>query len=95
MVQLNSSDGSITYRYEYFMYGHFSKFIRPGALRVSSEFLGSPHADVDHVAFVHACGKHAVVLVGCGAQGQEVELQWQGWRVAVPVCRDCVVTLVW
>jgi O-glycosyl hydrolase len=96
MVQLNSSDGSITYRYEYFMYGHFSKFIRPGALRVSSEFLGPP-ADVDHVAFVHACGRHAVVLVASSGQGQgsEVELQWEGWRVSVPVCSGCVVTLVW
>ncbi len=95
MVQLNSSDGSVKYRYEYFMYGQFSKFIRPGAVRVSSEFAASARDSIDHVAFVHDNGRHAVVLVNSGLMEQAIDVQWREWGVRVTVCSACVVTVVW
>lgn len=95
MVQLSSSDGNVVYRYEYYMYGHFSKFIRPGAIRVSSEFASPQAKGVDHVAFVHDGGQHVVVLVSYSGDEQVFELQWEGWRLDVPVCSECVVTVVW
>jgi O-glycosyl hydrolase len=95
MVLLNSTDDSVLYRYEYFMYGHFSKFIRPGAVRVSSEFVSSQATGVQHVAFVHDDGRHVVVLVSNIGSMQVVELRWQSWSLDVPVCSECVVTVVW
>jgi O-glycosyl hydrolase len=50
MLELDARTGRVHYRFEYFMTGHFSKFIRRGAVRVESEAVGasaarsSPHA---------------------------------------------------
>ena len=95
MVQLNSTDGSVEYRYEYFMYGQFSKFIRPGAVRVSSEFAAAAGDGINHVAFIHDDGRHALVLVNYGLREQAVDVQWRGWGALVTVCRACVMTVVW
>jgi O-glycosyl hydrolase len=95
MVQLNSTDGSVVYRYEYFMYGQFSKFIRPGAVRVSSEFAAAVGDGIDHVAFIHDDGRHALVLVNYGLTEQAVDVQWRGWGARVTVCSACVITVVW
>ncbi len=80
------------------MYAHFSKFIRPGAVRVSSESAVAATARqsaIDHVAFVNDDGRRVVVLVNNGAEEQVVELQWRGWALDVVACKGCVVTVVW
>jgi O-glycosyl hydrolase len=97
MVLLQSSDGSVKHRYEFFMYGQFSKFVRPGAVRCLSEtaqFAGTG-IGIHHVAFVNADGLHAVVLVNDGVHEQIVELQWRGFAARVAACSGCVLTLVW
>jgi hypothetical protein len=80
------------------MYGQFSKFIRPGAVRVFSEFDGRQAAargDVDHVAFVNEDGRHAVVLVNHGKADEGVRVQWGEWLLDVVVCKACVLTVLW
>ena len=80
------------------MYGQFSKFIRPGAVRVWSEAAAASHpfaAHVHHVAFTDGSGGHAVVVVNDGQQEVRVQLQWQRWGLDLDVCGGCVTTVVW
>ena len=66
------------------MYGQFSKFIRPGAVRVWSEAAAASHpsaAHVHHVAFTDGSGGHDVVVVIDGEQEVRVQLQWQRFRL--------------
>jgi glucosylceramidase len=93
MVQFNSTDSTAVYRYEFFMYGHFSKFIRPGAIRVLSQSASS--LGVDHVAFVLEDGRRVAVLASNGAVERAVQLQWRGWAMDIVVCKACVITVVW
>lgn len=92
MVQLNATSLEIIYNLEYFMYGHFSKYIRRGALRISSETLvGAAQRSLEasnglvelptfsHVAFVNdpsVSGRADVVVVAVNT-GDKVTAQFQ------------------
>ena len=69
-------------QFEYYMYGHFSKFVRSDAVRIETT---SPHApkSLEHVAFVNAAsargagnaGAIVVVVVNTAFEDQEIQLQ--------------------
>lgn len=62
----SSNDGSWRPEVEYFLIGHFSKFVRDGAVRVDSSMLKD---DVDSVAFKNPDGS-AVVVIADSTWGQ-------------------------
>jgi glucosylceramidase len=59
-VHANTQSGEIIYTPSYYYIGHFSKFIRPGAKRVSSASSRSPLLTT---AFLNTDGKLAVVVM--------------------------------
>ncbi|MBI1389311.1 MAG: glycosyl hydrolase [bacterium] len=59
-------DGGVRYNFDYFMYGHFSKFIARGALRVAS---GAGGRNAPNVAFLNPDG--TIVLIVVNARNQE------------------------
>lgn len=58
-------DGTVRYNFDYYMYGHFMKFIRPGAVR-----LGSPEGSFrfTNVAFRNPDGRCALVVVNASSE---------------------------
>ena len=83
MIQLNAETLRPEFRFEYYMYGQFSKFIRRGATRISSEDIITglskvdPPASVNHVAFVNPDGTRSVVLVNDATTPQTFRVEWQ------------------
>jgi glucosylceramidase len=86
MIQLNTETLRPEFRFEYYMYGQFTKFIRRGAIRVSSEDIvtgtallnkAEPPASVNHIAFVNPDGTRSVVLVNDATESQTFRLEWQ------------------
>ncbi len=61
VVTINSTNGSVTRNVEYYSIGHFSKFVSPGAFRISSTSFDSS-TKLDHVAFLNPDGSTVVVV---------------------------------
>lgn len=61
VVTINQSTGKITYNEEYYAIGHFSKFVRPGARRVSAIWAQSL-TNIEAVAFVNTDGSKAMII---------------------------------
>jgi len=59
-IVLNSDTLELEYRFDYYMYGHFAKFIRPGARRIASS---ASRAQLLTTAFINPNGKLAVVVM--------------------------------
>jgi hypothetical protein len=82
MVELDPLTKRVTRNFEYYMYGHFSKYVRTGAVRVASN-SSSAAKSLDHVAFVNAAtargvgnaGTTVLVAVNTGFEAHELRLQ--------------------
>ncbi len=107
MVVLDVSSLKISYNMEYYMYGQFSKFIRRGAVRVSSETLLSPDttededdASVTHVSFVNVAavsGQSTLVCVVANKSPlpKTVQLSWNSLVATVVLAPMSVNTFTW
>lgn len=61
VVTINSNSGEVTRNVEYYAIGHFSKFVRPGAVRLGSTTFDST-TKLDGVAFLNADGTRVLVV---------------------------------
>ena len=92
MLTYNSTDRSVKYNFDYFMYGHFAKFIQRGAVRIGSE--GSL-AGVHHVAFHNPDGS-IVIIVANGARNKaRFTIQWQEKKFKGSLPPESIATYVW
>jgi len=94
VVTINSSSGAVTKNVEYYAIGHFSKFVRPGAHRVSSTAFAAG-TQLDNVAFLNADGSKVLVVSNAGTSQQTFVVQ-QGQRqftYAIPA--KSVASIVW
>ena len=107
MLELNAVTKEVTFRFEYFMTGQFSKFVRRGARRVLSQVLGSDDErkqGLSVVAFVNgdeAClgdnqNAVVVVVVNDAAAPASLRLKWGDQESrAVVVDPASVATFRW
>lgn len=94
VVTINAVNGSVTRNVEYYAIGHFSKFVRPGAHRISStEFAGS--TQLDHVAFQNSDGSYVLVVSNASAEGKSFTAAWGDGQLTAFINARSVVTLVW
>lgn len=98
MLTIRNSDGRndrpedrVTFMKQYYLLGHFSKFVAPGAVRVGSDGPG----DLPNVAFRNPDG--AVVLVAYNPRtvARTVEVRAGGLAVRCAMPGASVVTLTW
>ncbi|HEY0741557.1 MAG TPA: glycoside hydrolase family 30 beta sandwich domain-containing protein [Chryseosolibacter sp.] len=94
VVTINSTTGSVTKNVEYYSIAHFSKFVEPGAVRISSVFTESI-ADVDHVAFLNADGSKVLVLLNAGTSSRTVTVKLGGRQFTYTINSKAVATIVW
>ena len=92
VVTIDSRSGAVTRNVEYYVLGHVSRFVRPGARRVASSGGG---ADVRHAAFRNPDGTLALVLRNGGKSAAALAIRSGGraWQLSVPAGE--VLTLVW
>jgi beta-glucosidase len=85
-------DGTVQYHFDYFMYGHFTKFIRPGAVRVASS---EGNERLANVAFKSPDGATVMVVANAGAAERPVRIGQGDREIRLTLPRRSLATLVW
>jgi glucosylceramidase len=94
VVTINSSTGAVTKNVEYYSIGHFAKFVRNGAVRISSTAsTGIP--GVNFVSFLNTDGKRVIVLSNAGAENQSIVVMEGEKQFKVSLPGASVSTIVW
>jgi glucosylceramidase len=92
VVTIDSRDGRVTRNEDYYAFAQASRFVRPGAHRVSSE--GGP-AGVDHVAFVNPDGSLVLVAVNANPRRASILVSQAGHAFAYILPATSVATFRW
>ncbi len=90
-VHANTKTGELIYTNAFYYIGHFSKFIKPGAKRISAS---SNRTDLLTTAFVNTDGNIAVVIMNKSANAIPYHLWIQGKAVEVQSRPHSIQTLV-
>jgi glucosylceramidase len=93
VVTINSN-GAITKNVEYYTLAHFSKFIRPGAKRVSSTEFDNA-LTLRNVAFVNTDGSKVLVVLNEGATARKFAVKVGSNKIVYTVEPNAVATFVW
>jgi glucosylceramidase len=85
--------GGVTdYQVEYYVIGHFSKFVMPGAYRIaSSTYSGA----IETVAFHNADDTLALIALNPGQDPKSFDVQWAGRYFSYTLPAQSVVTFKW
>jgi glucosylceramidase len=78
---------------DYYVLGHASKFLLPGAVRVASDEPSG--TQIKDVAFRNVDGTLVLYLLNPGTIGQEFRIQSRGKTVATTIPAGSVATFVW
>jgi glucosylceramidase len=92
VITVNSQSGAVTYNADYYALGHFSKFVRPGAVRIGSS---APGGALRQVAFANADGRLAVVTHNTGGASIRVRVGSGAGALNVGVPAGAAVTVAW
>jgi len=91
VVTVDPASGAITRNVEYYVLGHASRFVLPGAYRVASDIRS---ADVHAAAFVDPDGSRVAILWRKSGNGP-ISIALDGVRYAVIMPEGSVATLRW
>ncbi|MFE9913113.1 RICIN domain-containing protein [Streptomyces clavifer] len=87
------TDGKVSRNAEYYVLGHVSKFIKPGATRIASTSQGG--GGVQNVAFQNPDGTRAAYVVNTASGAQRFSLTDNGKSLAYTLPAGAVATFVW
>ena len=87
----NTKTGELIYTNEYYYIGHFSKFVRPGAKRISAAPSRSP---LQATAFINKDGKIAVIVMNQTDKKIDYNLWVKGDAAQVTSLPHSIATLV-
>jgi glucuronoarabinoxylan endo-1,4-beta-xylanase len=89
LVQLDTSTGTITPSGRLWAFANYSRFVRPGAIRIGSS---SSNGDLDVTAFRNGNGSVAIVVLNTGATAQAASFSLRATgatgAVAIPYLTD-------
>lgn len=91
VVTIDPATGAITRNVEYYVLGHASRFVLPGAFRVSAAASGS---GVEAAAFLNRDGSRIAILHRTSGAGA-ITIAIDGSRYAVPLDAGSVATVRW
>lgn len=92
-VDTSTTPATVTPNVEYYILGHLSKFVVPGAYRIASNTFGS--SSIDNVAFKNPDGSIAVVVFNGASTPSQFSMNWQGKTVSYNLAAGAVATLTW
>jgi O-glycosyl hydrolase len=82
----------LTYRFDYYMYGHFTRFISPGAVRIGSTM---PSKQPANVAFRNPDGSLVVIAANPETRTRGVSVAWNGLGFGATLAPKSVATFRW
>ena len=88
---VTTNGSSVTYNAEYYVLGHFSKFVKPGATRIDSNVVGT----VNNVAFKNPDGSIALVAENTGSGTQAFQVSYGGASFPYSLPGGAMVTFTW
>jgi glucosylceramidase len=91
-ITLNPQKDDVAYHYDYFQYGHFFRFLRPGGQRI--EALGGDKT-LAAAAALNPEGQIATVVVNSGNQPRDIVVIWRNLQATTKLPARSVATLCW
>ncbi|QEM06863.1 glucan endo-1,6-beta-glucosidase [Mucilaginibacter rubeus] len=85
------SGTSITRNVGYYIIGHASRFVRPGAVRISSNLSGS----IQNVAFKNSDGSKVLIALNNGSSSVSFKVKWGGESFTYTLAAGAVATFKW
>ncbi|MGW6929003.1 ricin-type beta-trefoil lectin domain protein [Lentzea sp. NPDC054927] len=84
--------GNVTYNAEYYVLGHLSKFVQPGAVRIDSTGYGE--GGIQNVAFRNPDGRIVLVALNSGGQ-QSFRVSYGGQTFGYTLPAGAMATFTW
>lgn len=94
VVTINPATGVVTRNVEYYAIGHFSKFVRNGAVRIASS-VSTPVAQTDFVAFRNTSGRKVIVFSNAGTTARDLVVREGERQFALNLPARSVLTATW
>lgn len=85
------SGTSITRNVGYYIIAHASKFVRPGAVRISSNIAGS----IQNVAFKNSDGSKVLIASNSGSGDVNFKVKWGNESFSYTLAAGAVATFIW
>ncbi|WP_121808315.1 glycoside hydrolase family 30 beta sandwich domain-containing protein [Mucilaginibacter kameinonensis] len=85
------SGTSITRNVGYYIIGHASKFVRPGAVRIASNLSGS----IQNVAFKNSDGSKVLIALNNGSSSTSFKVKWGAESFTYTLAAGAVATFKW
>ncbi|GAA2522348.1 ricin-type beta-trefoil lectin domain protein [Winogradskya humida] len=89
---VTTDGGSVSYNAEYYVLGHLSKFVKPGAVRIDSTAVAQ--GGIENVAFRNPDGTIALVTVNTGG-AQDFQVSFQGQKFGYRLPAGSMATFTW
>ena len=91
-IVLNSKTLELDYRFDYYMYGQFMKFIKAGAVRINS----TPSSkSLPNVAFSNPDSSIVLVVANPRRKRQTITVSWKEQCLKAELVAKSVATFVW
>ena len=90
-IVLNSDTLELEYRFDYYMYGHFMKFIERRAVRIGSTSSKS----LPNVAFKNPDGAIVLVVANPGKETQEFSIGYKKVALQAKLTPESIATFAW
>jgi glucosylceramidase len=92
IITVNQSTGEITKNAEYYVLGHASKFVKPGAVRIGSS---EPAEKIGNVAFQNPDGSIVVITLNENTGSRDFRMEWNGQAFSTTLPGRSVTTFKW
>jgi glucosylceramidase len=92
IVTVDSRTRTPTEHFDFFLYGHFMKFVRRGAVRVESD---EGAGGLANVAFRNPDGQMALVVINSSDGERRATIEWAGRMARVTFAGQSASTLTW
>ncbi len=89
VVTVDSSSGAVSYNVEYYVLGHATKFVAPGAVRVGSSSYAN---DIETVAFRNTDGSLALIALNAGSTTRTFAVRSEGQAFSYTLPAGAVAT---
>lgn len=94
VVIINSSSGQVTKNVEYYSLAHFSKFVRPGAIRISTA-VPRTLPEINAVAFYNTDGSKVIIALNEGSTEKVFSVKQGNNNFSYTLPAKSVTTIVW
>jgi len=91
IIERNSATNDVIINFDYYIYGHFMKFIKPGSVRISSE----GGEKTPHVAFMDPDGKIVMIIVNTGKESADYVISYEGMTTTGTLGANSIATIRW